>query len=470
MKIDGEFLISQGEVKDTTLRPITEHLGFFFYPIDNINVFWKKEKNNQIIIFGDIYDPRLPDANIEQISNDLLKSENTTQFLNTLFSLAGNYVVVRCWESNIALVADPVSFRKIYYTNIENQKYIASSSASILANKNGFLPNKKFTEEKKGYRVGTHSYLPLGLTNYDQISHLLPNHYLLLPEKKSIRFYPKTQKRDISYRDSIDLAVNILKNSADYYSRKYSEIFIATTAGYDSRLSLAAFSGTPHKTEKVQGFTFLYPYLNEKNSDIRLAREICGLAGIKHNLIKVDDPHAADHLFVSIYGKNVPIVVSLVSDISRVFYRIPKWGITPDILIAKENLTPFLEFKEEIRLWLETVNFPGYDALDLLYWENRVSRWAAKGFSGSDSVIKKINIFNCRQLLDIFITIPKQKRISGQFCKDLICEMNPDLLKIPFNPPDNMKAYIKKIVLFLPCEDFFKWLYLALKTNRNRNF
>ncbi|MGH8658491.1 MAG: hypothetical protein ACREV4_08460 [Gammaproteobacteria bacterium] len=89
--------------------------------------------------------------------------------------------------------------------------------------------------------------------------------------------------------------------------------------------------------------------------------------------------------------------------------------------------------------WLDDVGgvaaTTGFDVLDLLYWENRVGRWAANGQAQWDLVHERFTLFNCRALLEIFLGVEEEYRCPPRFELNarLLQHLWPELASVPFN-------------------------------------
>ncbi len=469
-QIDGDYIVGYATIDNEKwrCRQLNENL-FLSYTV-GLNTLVIHRKCHVHALIGLIYNPHIPSQDIQEIAEQIAETENPNQVATILNIMAGSYVVLSIWGHIGAVFTDACSLRKVYYM-MQPHKYnfMFSSSDILLAKYNHCLFQKHLSiNVLPNTRIGETGYLPGSLSPYKGIKHLIPNHFLKLPQNIPVRYYPALPYQEDNYTKSLDSATKIIAGSAESIVQRFPHISIALTAGYDSRTSLAAFACSANKKyhTKINCFTFKYPYLDDNDMDLTIPHEICSAVGISHHTIPVDVPQEAERYLVEMFGKETYLVVSVISDIFRVFYRLPNLALTPHFMIKKERIPHNDETIEALKEWflsLDDVNkSKAYNIFDFFYWENRIARWATKGFSGSGLDLFKVNIFNSRELLNIALQTDKSKRLSGQFNKDIIESLRPGLAKIPFNPPQTIKDRIKNIFSATPAEKWLRFFYILL--------
>lgn len=466
---EGDYVLGQSPFILDGWENILIFKNYVLSYSNKLNIVSYRNADLSITVLGLMYNPNKPRQNTSEILKELSQASNPDQLLKRLYPLMGCYVVLCFWKQGGIAVSDAASLRKIYYIEHPfSKRFFISSSATLLAEVNGCSVIESLILTKDpNTRIGQEGYLPGHLTHYEGIRHLIPHYYLLLSDMKPIRFFPKVEKKEILYSKGITKTAKIISGSAESILERFSRVSIAMTAGYDSRISLAAFAGCSEGFNKVETFTFKYPYLDEKHRDIRVAQEVAKQTRIKHCTIEVNVPQEAEGKFVEMFGMATPLVVSTIADIYRIFYRLPGLALKPNFIRKKEQIPKTHQALCALEEWFSFFNnrydFMGYDVFDLYYWENRIARWGSKGFSGSDVKARKINIFNSNELLDTVLQIKPDIRRSGQFNRDLIELLYPGLTNIPFNPPQTVKDSIKEWLKNRPIEKWIRYFSILLK-------
>ena len=88
----------------------------------------------------------------------------------------------------------------------------------------------------------------------------------------------------------------------------------------------------------------------------------------------------------------------------------------------------------------------------MLYWEQRLGNWAAMVFAEQDVVLEEISPFNNRLLIETLLSSPRNLRAYPDYPLywQLISEMWPEVLGLPFNPQPLKKRIMLKIRPFIP--------------------
>ncbi len=101
----------------------------------DLEVIQKKYNNKEITILGYAIDYRNTSYSNEDIVNDLInKSSNMNEFIENTYPLSGRWILIYKDEKNKIVINDPGAIRQIFYTNENNNIWIASQPQLIANN------------------------------------------------------------------------------------------------------------------------------------------------------------------------------------------------------------------------------------------------------------------------------------------------------------------------------------------------
>ena len=280
-------------------------------------------------------------------------------------------------------------------------------------------------------------WIPSGISLYDDVYHLVPNHYLEASSLKQIRYWPVKQLEEDDIESSVEKFATILKKTVLAANKRY-DLALPLTAGWDSRIILGCCKDI---LEDIWSYTLKYRDLTEESNDIKIPIKLSKKLGFKHKIIDCRKP--LDKIFSEIYANNTDIphindwgeiaygmydeyptnrlaVKGNVSEVGRCFYfptgKHNKINSGKDFL----ELEPYwknIDFIEaRVFEWFEEVKLEnihlGYDLYDLFYWEHRIGSWQAQSQLEWDIVQETFSPFNNRELLDIMLRVNPSYRIG----------------------------------------------------------
>jgi hypothetical protein len=90
--------------------------------------------------------------------------------------------------------------------------------------------------------------------------------------------------------------------------------------------------------------------------------------------------------------------------------------------------------------------------LDMLYWEERIGSWAAKGKTERNLTVDYFSIFNSRKLIELMLSTKRNHR-DTHFCtlfEQIVEHIYPEALNYPINPSRKIKniKLMKKLHLY----------------------
>lgn len=355
------------------------------------------------------------------------------------------------------------------------QQLWASSSLGLIANLPGV---EKPAGTPRRLRYGNGRWLvefdPPPRTAYAGVRKLMPTQTLDTASGT-------TRLRPIALRASLALSYDqVLSQLADGLVTAMKNIegrvWLALSAGYDSRLLLAAakVAGIPFST-----YTQTFPTMTL--SDRTVPPLLANLVGVNHVLI---DPGAEDQSLLEAFDahcerQNVNTdraffargqwswikpedvaVRGLAFEIGMCFYfdRLP-----PEMPSAEALLESFgaLQAEQYVREsvaeyvdWVSRTPIEGMDWRDRFYLDVRFAGWAGAAEQSLD-IVEGARFFpaNSLRLFELLLAVPVEKRRTRQHHIDLIERLAPELLKYPLNAPDGFvrvtRARLRKYRMLL---------------------
>lgn len=302
---------------------------------------------------------------------------------------------------------------------------------------------------------------------YSEIKHLLPNHYLDLTTREVIRYWPSVPLKPMAVSEAVKegqaLLQNLMKGAANRFALK-----VGITAGWDSRLLLAATKGIKHE---VSYYTLLYWNMTKNHPDVSIPADLLGKIGLTHQIISC--PSQMSTQFKSIYMNNVttahpawgPIAEGFLGhfppqtvavkanggEVIRSYYELAFFEPLNGGSLAKLTQMGGNTFAiRSYNRWLSTAKAAAeannLNPLDLFYWENRMGNWQAMSQLEWDIAQETFTPFNCRRLLELFLSTPKRYRKGPDYelFVRLISALWPELLQWPINPESSRTKAMAK--------------------------
>ncbi len=445
-------------------------------------------ENHNFYLIGFAINPHLPDKSSLQILEDISGFSSTDDIFKFLYPLTGRFVLIIESENRILVFNDACGLRQVHYTKFENKLFVASQPLLLQE----VVPIKKSENfhiyfKSKYVKTDIEHNLPSGISLYENVFHLVPNHYLSTEDYKQKRFWPLKELSPTSFDEAVEKAAKIVKNSI-YAANKRYKLALGLTAGRDSRVVL---SGSKDLIDNIFVYTLKYRNLTKQSNDIKIPKRLSARMGFEHNLINCNKEISKE--FAEIYKGN--------SDIAHW----DDWGIIangmygdyPDDRIAVrghcieagrcdyyklgihrkiKNPESFALYykgyninfiKETIVEWYKEVsNFYelGYNLLDIYFWEHDMGSWQAQSLLEWDIIHETFAPYNNRELLDITLSVPARYRCKPgyKFFSKLSETMWPGVMNDPINPKsffEKTKNLLKDIFIFFGIKISLKRLY-----------
>ena len=437
-----------------------------------------KDNNREIFALGYFLDPHNPNFNDKEIITDLLnKSVYFNDIIKNTYHLSGRWLIIYRDGENINLFHDAAGSRQIFYTFHKSGVWCASQPHTIAQELNielstdphllEFINSKKFAEDE-------HCIVGDG-TLYDNIYHLMPNHYLSISDKKINRYWPDKPILKLSMEEAANKVAELFVGLYESANNRF-DLMQSVTAGVDSRALLA---GSKKESQDITYFIQKFDKLNNLSPDIRVPKKHLPNLGLEFHINKCEE---YDELFDDYLEKNVYMIQSEKKKV--LYYNFFKYhqgkvNVSGNIggIIRHTGYNHFdgdgnakelakLFFAEDkkyvldtIQKWLDSgilkmVEENNIYLKDLFYWEHRGANWIPMFQAELDIAIEEWNPANCRELIIAsFAVSPDGKNTKKRTeLYELICKkLWPETLEFPLSPPDYFsftysKNQIKKIL------------------------
>ncbi len=470
---------------------------FHLYAHPDLNLSITTFNGRSIILLGYILDYENEHKTDKEILEDIIENINSfDSLIKKIKRYTGQYVLIYFDENEFKIFHDPLGLREIYYCNINN-KVICGSQPNIIINfsEPEILPTKNpekqrfYKEDMKKVREGR---LWVGdETYFDEINHLLPNHYFDVYKMKAFRYWPNEKIRRLGLNEVVDQACAYLRGILRSASNRY-DLMMAVTAGHDSRTLLAASKDI---SGKIYYFINKHKNMNDDHPDVLIPRALFNKIRLPFH-IHIADDNVPD-VFRKIFFNNVflasekylPVIYNIyfrkhskkinvigVGEIGRSFYGKRPRKINSYFLSRVLKYKDSLYAVKQCQKWLEEAKPVaerfGIDIMTLLLWEQLLGNWGTVADSESDIAIEHFDPFNSYYIYEILLGVDK-KYASGFLFITMIKKMWPELLDLPINPPmskyDYIKSWLQKIRLFDYIRNiFYKAEYIKFNLKKRR--
>lgn len=359
----------------------------------------------------------------------------------------GRWLLIRDNE----LITDTTGLMSAFYWS-DNADWMVSSSLALLSN----VLNAPITRSVSNSGLDWHL---LPDTIMPNVSALFCTQMLQLGKRlKPLpinRFSDKNSlTSDMKIREVTDRLQVALKNIERFSGRN---IFIALTAGKDSRLVLAAALSAKVKftaytmehpnmlvaDKKLPGtiakkYGFLWSFIRMKKQDHQLAERYLGFNG--------GNSKGADIIFYS-SGQSQQLPADALVIRSGIFEAGQQYGRHTMGSSMESLKTGFCEYyktslkaegqKEAFEKWVdyaEKNTIPFIDLRDRFYIEQRVNGWVSaieQALTIND--FDTLQIANCQELISVLLSATNEERIGNHLALRMIETLQPELLNYPVN-------------------------------------
>lgn len=470
---------------------------YFLYAHPDIEVNQIHNSIKNMVVIGSLFDPFVPEkGNIDVIKdiNDCVN--NISDLFSCIKRYAGRFVLIYVDDKHSLIMNDALGLREVYYCTADNHVVCGSQPNLIIKFASPEIGITEDTDLLDFYNKNSKNgkWNPsckwIGdITYYQNVRHLLPNHYLHVKNHKAVRYWPKEPIKSLDLDEVVSRSCSFLQGALKAIAYRHP-IMMAVTAGTDSRTLLAA-----SKALKDKVYYFINDHgLGHDHPDIAVPNIMCRKVGIKlhiHDVPKNVDQEfrrifldnaffASDRILSSIYNvyfKKFSDKVNVlgIGEIGRSrFGKEPKnlQGYRLGYLLGHKKGKYILQEGQKILAELFPVGSEyGLNILTLLYWEQYLGNWGATGNSESDIAIEEINPFDSHFLYEILLGVDDRYSDYNNpiVFKAMIHNMWPELLDYPINPPHTLKGKLTKTLKEIGIYPLFKEIKYQVNYLRYNN-
>lgn len=410
----------------------------------------------ELVLLGHIIDPFNPEDSNQTVLNNLIeKIIDFSMFEEYLNRLGGRWVLICQSSKGSRIYHDAAGLKPIFYCNKNGHQFIASQPALLSALGTCEFDDDKFTQFSQ--HNNSQSW-PINSAPYDNVTQLIPNHFLDINKMQSVRFWPNPELEKVNTDEVSNQMNQILKGSIKaLVLRGYCSLSL--TGGYDSRLLLSA------ALEYKDQLTFFTIKSNfTPKFDIEIPQQLAKYFKLNHSFVtrKANQPvndkvksALSNNVGNMYYDRSMENITAFadasvntthlpgsVSEIGRCYYypfgkRHRKMNDKSLARIAGFKANPIAE--EAFSNWLKSLPKDiSYYVLDLLYWEHRLGTWASCGLTFREGLMEQIPPMNNRLYMSLSLTAAEKDRLPPyNTTQEIIALNNTDLLKFDFNDESN---------------------------------
>lgn len=412
------------------------HYHIYAHPDLMIEHLQAEDNHMRTTLLGYMIDPYNPDhSNSDVLQRLVATAHNLDDVPNFLYDIAGRFVLIVTFNSETFVFHDPCGLRTFYYTRQKGAFY-AGSQPEILKLVIPVQEGDRFhsflqSDYKKNH---IEYWIPGGLSLFEDIHHLIPNHYLNISSTTQVRYWPVRTLLIQEPGEAVIKAGELIRKLLEAGNKRFP-LAVTVTAGLDSRVLL---SGCKSIAGDSYFYTLKYRHLNSRSDDLRIPRSILSSLGYPHHVI--DCLRAPDSEFSQIYERNVPVshadwariafgmhgvfpqhgvaTKGSALEIMRFAYHIEvkRLPITSsqDIIDSEPGWADFPFICQEVSNWydkaLPICEKYKLDILDLFYWEHRIGSWQGRSQLEWDIVQETYCPFGHRGLIELVLGVQPEYR------------------------------------------------------------
>ena len=391
----------------------------------------------QLTLLGFAVNPFEPDKSNQQILDDMLQKQvSFDEVIRKSEPLGGRWIIIYKNKDSLFLFNDPCSNRPVYYHAELGNDILCGSDPAIL---NYFVKLEKDNSPEiaevlnhPGFDIKEKAWIG-SATIFKSVLHLMPNHFLDILQHQVTRFWPWKPIENIDFNAAVETCSEILKGSITAISKRH-KLAIAVTAGWDSRVLLAASKDIRNEvtyfvsvkgTEKDNYHEVLIPKNLLKKLDLPFYIQKCDVEmdsefkKMIENNVSISRTYLQKAKNIYKYHLDFDGMISVngnVSEIGRLCIRpLFPTKITGESLVklnvfyygGNYFISQFNQWINEINVHCEQNNLNIYD---MLYWEQRMGNWGSVYPAELDIAIDQFSPFNNRLLLTTMLSVKEKFR------------------------------------------------------------
>ena len=460
-----QFLLARQGVSELDSWSVMKVGNYYLQVHPDLEITADSDNKKSLILLGYLFDPQNYQATNKDILQNLLASVTNFHELTIALKLyPGRYALFYQDDKCFYLIQDALSLREVYYCQKVNT-VVCGSQPNLLVRFAQPAILKSTDPELLEFVQNHLPYVRDGRlwvgdeTCFDNVKHLMPNHYLDLNLMSVKRYWPESKLENIDLDKAAKLTANYLKGVLNAVTHRHN-VMMAVTSGTDSRSLLAASKDI---NNRIYYFINKHKQLIDESADISVPKRIFDRLNLPFHIHNVKGP--VDEEFRNIFLNNtfmakdlmLPVVYNVyyknhqdkvnllgVGEIGREFYGKPPRNLDGYYLARCLKYRNSKYAVEQCDKWLqETLSLTkayNVDIMQLFLWEYLLGNWGCVGNSESDIAIEEFNPYDSHYIYEIILAAKKGKL---DIFHNLFQELWPELLEFPLNPPETKKEKIK---------------------------
>ena len=457
-----------------------QRLFLSFHP--SLQVTQVTLEDSELLCIGHIFDPANPSQDNEGVVKSLVERATTFKdFEEAIYALAGRWILFIRINDLARMYPDAGGTKSAYYTvGLPNGELWIGSQPMLIGDALGLPVDHErvemfFRHNVKNTWVGE-------ATPYNNIIQLLPNHYLHLDTKQTVRFYWSSRLPRYDLNTAVDKIREELFGILTALSAR-RPCALALTGGHDSRVLLACAGearkkfqyfyisdpatpyhdiSIPRKLSRLFNVPFRNIHVKPYTHEFReILRRNLGDMYWETGITKIFTFGEFDHRFFTVTGN----MAELIRRCS--YYRdgVTPLFITPALLAEKSGYGENPVALRAIAKWMAGApKDSNINILDLFYWEHRIGNWISIALTGLDTVCEVIPAYNSRKVIELGLAVDNKYRTepSYEIFRELCRRFAPEIAEISFNDCFRSRV-VKKLEQVIPSRISEKWLWARMR-------
>ncbi len=463
---------------------------YYVYTHPDLEITESTGGNHKLILLGYFIDPFNPGLSNTEILKELTSLDSFDDIVRKTGSYNGRYILIYSNNDTFRIFNDAVGFREVYYY-IDKELVCCGSTPNIIAK---YCNIEKDTDEAKNTFFNSSEFKGLGVwigdvTIFKGIGNLLPNHYLDINNRTSVRFYPYEPFKKTSLKEAVEIISGLLTGTFKGAALRY-KLHQGLTSGWDTRLLLAASKDIK---EQVQYYIYKMGHLNEKSKDIIISNKLANKFNLKFKMHDVPEVDSIDSKFKEIFHDNNilarPAIMGAIynayinkydniynvsgaygNELIKISFGLPKnRAVNGKELASLIGYERFDYVISEIDKWYnnlkQEVGNLGYNPVGLFAWEQVYNHSAALAGSEQDIARDEVRPFNCRLLIATANSIHDKFRYKDhpRLYIDIMKKTWKEVMTYPIYRSGTSKYFLKKILRLAGLEQAVDRWYRNIK-------
>ena len=475
----NQYLLTNKRIpKQNNINQINIHKFILYYGKD-IECHTVKKEKIQITVLGYFFHCYNNLSEQELIRK--LTTLDEEALLDEVDCWCGHFILIVA-KKNIKIYNDACASFKVFYGKEDDRKIIGSDPKIIREffdfkednshEKLVFYKSKFFNKNRT--KIG-HD------TRFKNLYQLVSNHCLNVEENTTERIFPRKKREEVLKKSAGKKLISIFKHLTLLIEKRYT-VYASLTAGYDSRLVMAA---TKEVSKKVEYYTFKIAKQDESYIDYTLPKKITSDLNLNYSFIHIKElPENIKETILSSYDlpllrefeqyrnifpknkKQNILLVGYVNEVAKNYLESVNVRNGKDIVRAihfPDNKYLERYYQKWFNKNQKVITDFNYEILDFIHWEQDITNFAGQNIYYANHYVRLFSIVNSREILRIMLSTAKEERDgkSPKLFEYLIKNMWKELLIYPFNPTLKEKGILlmKRIKVY----PFYKYLQLRFQ-------